>query len=98
MRRFLSDKLGGESVAPDTENCPLCRMWVTYVTQLAQAGESVGAPVVSFDREQAHAFLEAGFWLGVNKKDLTLCATHAAHQEIIAASNADTEPPKEDPS
>ena len=96
MSRFLREGIEGAEVAPDVDGCPLCRIWTVYLQGMAK--ENDGKPVASFDREKAHAFLEAGFWAGVHKKDLTLCETHAHHQTIIDTLNAAAEPPKETPS
>ena len=96
MNRF-GEGPAGKGVAPDVDGCPLCRVWSVYLQGMAR--ENGGRPMTEFDREKTHAFLEAGFWVGMHKGDLTLCETHTAHQAILDTMNADTEPPKEnDPS
>lgn len=94
MRRFLREGIEGAEVAPDVDHCPLCRIWSVYNAGLARENE--GKAVTTFDREKAHAFLEAGFWAGIHKPT-GLCETHAHHQTILDAMNAELDPPKEPP-
>jgi len=92
MSRFLKD--GENENAAPSETCPLCRIWSSYVRDMANAVNG-GRALASFDREQAHAFLTAGFWAGMHKKDLRVCEVHAMQIAIIDTQNADTEPPTE---
>ena len=93
MRQFLKDGQTATETA-SSETCPLCRVWTTYVQGMAQA---TGAAVTSFDRSQAHSFLNAGFWVAVNKQNLELCETHRMQQSVLDGVNAEP-PPKEEPS